>query len=125
MRRLRHQAGGAATAARKDRSVKASLGFRVTTSKCGLGSPIRWKWTQEGPKLQSRWMPPIENGFDEIWSEQGESRDAADVGLVDLLGGGKLRNGMSAISLSRSAAERWQGSMARASAGAASSYSLF
>jgi len=65
-------------------------------------------------------MPPIENGFDEIWSEQGESQDAADVGLVDLLGGGKLRNGMSAISLSRSAAERWQGSMARASAGAAS-----
>src|SRR5262245_32238816 len=38
-------------------------------------------------------MPPIENGFDEGWSEQGESQDAADVGLVDLLGGGKLRNG--------------------------------
>jgi len=57
-------------------------------------------------------LPPIENGFDEIWSEQDESQDAADVGLVDLLGGGKLRNGMSAISSSRSAAERWRGSMA-------------
>src|SRR5262245_43668386 len=38
-------------------------------------------------------MPPIENGFDKVRSEQGESQDAADVGLVDLLGGGKLRNG--------------------------------
>jgi hypothetical protein len=33
-------------------------------------------------------MPPIENRLDEGWSEQGESQDAADVGLVDVLGGG-------------------------------------
>src|SRR5262245_21396392 len=58
-----------------------------------LGSPIRRKWIQQGPKLQSRWMPPIENRLDEVWSEQGESQDAADVRLVDLLGCSKLRNG--------------------------------
>jgi hypothetical protein len=57
-----------------------------------LGSPIGWKWIQQGPKLQFRWMPPIENRLDQVWSEQGESQDAADVGLVDLLDGGKLRN---------------------------------
>src|SRR5262245_36713738 len=58
-----------------------------------LGSPIRRKWIQQGSKLQPRWMPPIENRLNEVWSEQGESQDAADVGLVDLLGCGKLRNG--------------------------------
>src|SRR5262249_36734882 len=58
-----------------------------------LGSPIRGKWIQQGTKLQARWMPPIENRLDEGWSEQGESQNAADVGLVDLLGCGKLRNG--------------------------------
>jgi hypothetical protein len=58
-----------------------------------LGSPIRWKCIQQGPKLQPRWMPPIENRLDEAWSEQGKSQDAADIGLVDLLGCGKIRNG--------------------------------
>src|SRR5262245_2133619 len=37
-------------------------------------------------------MPPIENRLDEGWSEQGESQNAADVGLVDLVGCGKLCN---------------------------------
>jgi hypothetical protein len=67
--------------------------YRIDESSCKivcLGSPIRRKWIQQGPKLQSRWMPPIENGFNEGWSEQGESQDAADVGLVDLLGCCKL-----------------------------------
>jgi hypothetical protein len=38
-------------------------------------------------------MPPIENRLDEGWSQKAKSQNAADVGLVDLLGGGKLRNG--------------------------------
>src|SRR5262245_27593490 len=54
-----------------------------------LGSPIRWKWIQQRPKLQPSCMPPVENRLDEVRSEQGESQNAANVGLVDLLGGGK------------------------------------
>src|SRR5262249_51830047 len=57
-----------------------------------LGQSNPMEWIQQGPKLHSRWMVPIENRLDEGWSEQAESQNATDIRLVDLRGGGKLRN---------------------------------
>jgi hypothetical protein len=44
-------------------------------------------------QLEVRWLPPLQNGFDDLRCEQCEPQDAAEVGFVDRLGLGEVAEG--------------------------------
>jgi hypothetical protein len=58
-----------------------------------LLSPLYRKPLQQILELQPRRLTPAQNRLDYIGRQQGQPQDATDVGLVDFLGTGDLRDG--------------------------------
>src|SRR5258705_10012717 len=58
-----------------------------------LSVPLDRELLEERIELEARRLPAFENGLDDLGCEQGEAKNAAEVGFIDGLGFGEVAEG--------------------------------